>query len=359
MTMDFGPAALMGYDEDDLPAGNEQQMLAEILRRREAQEAEERNLLQGNLAQQQGDSGRLRSLAMLTSMGQNPLLRGLQREASQQGQQADARASQTAGRLAQVGAGGMDPMAGLIRLREMGLAKERLKQQGALGYGNLDVARGRLGLARDTAGTKAVDDAVDRETSLRKEVNSLPEVKEFKALDASYQTLKQVAADPSGPAGVTTIFSFMKMLDPGVSVMEGDVNLIRSSGGPAARYANIYESALTGNPLPESVRKDILRQAETIYQTKRQTYERAVKRYQGLATAAKVEPSRVVQVDDMPSGGGPATRGPASPTTAPAGGAVRVLINGKPLPRPVPREKLEGLRKAATSRGDTLEVQDG
>lgn len=200
---------------------------------------------------------------------------------------------------------GMDPATEELRRAGLDLAREkedRLARDAAEREERLrkeaeareEERKRKIAASAKGAKEKGERDSFTRETGLRKEFDSLPEVKEFRGMGSNYETLKQAAADPSGPAGITTIFSFMKMLDPGVAVMEGDVNLIRSSGGPAAKWANVYEQALTGNPIPENVRRDILKQADVVYRNKQGLYEKQRKRYEQIAKDGKVEPSRVV-----------------------------------------------------------------
>lgn len=122
--MEFNtPADLLDYED---PEVSEQQALIEILRGRQQQATQERAAMQANLGRQQGQAGQLRSAALLSSVGQNPLLRGFQQEASRQGQGMDAMAARTEGRL--MGGGGADPASALLRLR--GLKQAEAKEKG-------------------------------------------------------------------------------------------------------------------------------------------------------------------------------------------------------------------------------------
>jgi hypothetical protein len=154
------------------------------------------------------------------------------------------------------------------------------------------------------SGDKATQQRLENETGLRKEFNALPEVKEFSDISSSYGNLLGVAGDMSGPGAVATVFNFMKIIDPGVAVMQGDVDLIRNSGGKAAAFANLYDSVLNGNALSESVRKDLLRQATTIFKTRKQKYDALADQYKGIAEDTGVSPGRVV----LPRPGAGATR---------------------------------------------------
>lgn len=191
---------------------------------------------------------------------------------------------------------------GVARLALQSEAEKRRAEQGArqmalreeLGRGGLAVQRARLADAKAQREEKKGEKSLELETGLRKEFNALPEVKEFSGIATSYSNLLEAAKDSSGAGGISTIFNFMKMLDPGVAVMEGDVQLIRAAGGPAAKYANLYEQALTGNPLPEKVRNDLVRQATSIYGTRERQLARLRDQYLGIAERAGAAPERVL-----------------------------------------------------------------
>lgn len=167
------------------------------------------------------------------------------------------------------------------------------------------------------AGDKATQAKLENETGLRKEFNSLPEVKDFSTISNSYANLLSSASDMSGPGAIATIFNTMKVLDPGVAVMEGDVQLIRNSGGQAAKLAGLYESVLNGNPLPESVRRDLVRQATNIFNNRKKQYDALAEQYKVIAQSAGAEPTRVVV--PRPSVGGGRTTPNASMPTGPDG----------------------------------------
>lgn len=320
--------------------------LIEALLQQQAQQQEERTGLRNTLGRQQAQAGNLRTLSLLSSLGANPLLQGIRGASGEQGAQLEGLAARTEQRLATQGAG-MDPSS-LARLR---LSAERLKRQGNLDAQKLELARQNLarlqsqaGAAREQAGKKEAEQLITRETGLRKEFNALPEVTQFSGLATSYNNLVKSASDMSGPGGVATIFNFMKMLDPGVAVMEGDVQLIKNSGGKAAAFANLYEQALNGNPLPKSVRSDLVRQGSILYQGRKKQVDKLAEQYGGIAEQAGVAPARVViqrapDIDLSPPGSTPSAR------PAPASGPRIVSVKGMK-----PGELVASLKEGETVR---------
>lgn len=191
---------------------------------------------------------------------------------------------------------------GAERLRMQSEAEKRKAEQGSeslalkksLGTARLGLDRERLARDKMAAEEAKGNKAADTETGLRKEFNALPEVKEFSGIASAFSNLRAASKDMSGPGGIATIFNFMKMLDPGVAVMEGDVQLIRNSGGKAAAFANLYDQAIKGNPLSEEVRRDLVRQATGIYNTRKKQLDALQQQYTGIATQAGASPERVI-----------------------------------------------------------------
>lgn len=216
-------------------------------------------------AVQQEGARRGRVLEQLMQGRQQDFQRGQQEV--QQGFQAGQQQREIAARAAQ---------AGLDRnlTRELeGLKAQRAKEEA------------------EAKGKEAKDKAAG---DLRKELQAIPEVKSFFGeTEPSYKVFKQAIKGDSGSAGTTAIFTFMKLIDPGVAVMEGDVDRIRKAGGPAAAYADLYQYALTGNPLPAKVRKELEQQADMIYGVKEKAAVERIGQYRGLATEGGADPNRV------------------------------------------------------------------
>lgn len=81
----------------------------------------------------------------------------------------------------------------------------------------------------------------------------------FQEVRESYRRVN--AAQPSGPGDIALIFSYMKMLDPGSVVREGEFATAQNSAGVPSAIANIYNKALSGERLTEGQRKMFKAQA--------------------------------------------------------------------------------------------------
>ncbi len=106
---------------------DEAQAMLRAIQGQQADQSQQRADLQRLLGQQQQQAGGLRGLALVASLGNNPLLHGVRQTAEQQGMGLDNAAARTEARLASSKANALDPLR-LIALQQAGA---RLKQQAA------------------------------------------------------------------------------------------------------------------------------------------------------------------------------------------------------------------------------------
>lgn len=102
-------------------------------------------------------------------------------------------------------------------------------------------------------------------TSLRKEFLDRPQVKDFADIAAGYEKVQVAKSDPSPAGDISLIFGYMKMLDPGSVVREGEFATAQNAAGVPDRILNAYNSALNGTRLNPKQRKDFLNQARNVY----------------------------------------------------------------------------------------------
>lgn len=163
---------------------------------------------------------------------------------------------------------------------------------------------------------------------LRDEYNKASQ--NFVTIGDSYAQIKSVAKSPSAAGDLSLIFSYMKMLDPGSTVREGEFANAQNAGGIPDRLVAQYNKVLRGERLSEPQRKDFVSQAKTVYDSARARHEAGVKRrYQTLAEKNQLDPNSVVSDFDVPEETNP-TAG-AITATGPNGQKV-ILQNGKWVP---------------------------
>jgi len=108
------------------------------------------------------------------------------------------------------------------------------------------------------------------------------------------------------------IFNYMKVLDPGSTVREGEFATAQNAGGISDRVIAKYNNALRGERLAPDVRADFLNRSEMLYKQMERTHGQLREQYTGLAQRRGVDPKNVI-VDYMP-------QGQEQPATATGGG---------------------------------------
>ena len=168
----------------------------------------------------------------------------------------------------------------------------------------------------------AKPDGFDTETKLRgefsKQLGTFADVHDgYGRLIAATKQRQENPGSVSPASDISLVFGYMKMLDPGSVVREGEYATAKNAAGVPERVLNAYNKALTGEFLSDAQRRDFLGQASELYGTARKTAEGVAERYRNLATSYGADPSRAVYLPEMPT---PPKLGQQS--QAPAGGAA-------------------------------------
>lgn len=245
--------ATLTADPEDLDA----QALAEMLRAQQRDTASQRASLQDTLTRQQGQAGQLRGLNLLTSLGQNPLLRGIQASSGQQGAMLDGNAARTESRLAALGRGGGDPVSALLKLRAAGQRDEYID----IARDRLDAQKNRASAGAAAAGEKRQREAEKRiwdiQSQLRKEVLQSETGKKYLEAKTAYTSIEGFVKNPSPANDMAIVFAAMKALDPDSVVKEGEQVQVRNTTNLPGRLLNYLEKARTGQNFDAAQRAEI------------------------------------------------------------------------------------------------------
>jgi len=217
----------------------------------------------------------------------------------------------------------------------------------------------------------AATPAVVYPTDLREEWNALPGVKSFQSLAGAYGRI-QAAAGAGTPSGdVALIYNFMKLLDPGSTVMQGEIATASEAPGIENSILQLYNSAVEGQVLTDEKRREILDIANGTYKAAQQGYRGLRSQYEDTALDAGLDPAATltdyqyrptgsmnarVQRDPAQQRAAPTTTAPATqpttrPTTQPA---------AQPLPPTTPMPQLFNASPevAAAATAQKLTVQE-
>lgn len=182
-----------------------------------------------------------------------------------------------------------------------GLLTDQDKQQVELLVANQDVA-GLQKLKSDVLkrGRETSKTEFDQETKLRKEFDAAS--KDFvKVRDAHTRVLK-AAEDPSGAGDLALIFNFMKVLDPGSTVREGEFATAQNSAGIDQRLRSMYNQVVDGSRLGQEQRTDFVDRSGRLFAGQLENQKANEGRFKNLATRANIDPEDVVFEFRLPSG---------------------------------------------------------
>jgi hypothetical protein len=128
----------------------------------------------------------------------------------------------------------------------------------------------------------------------RKEFTGLQPVKDFSDVSFAYSRVVRSADDPSPAGDLALIFNFMKVLDPGSVVREGEFATAQNAGGVDERLRSIYNQVVDGTRLTETQRADFVDRAGRLYSGAQEQYKSIADQYINFATQAGLDPNLVI-----------------------------------------------------------------
>lgn len=130
------------------------------------------------------------------------------------------------------------------------------------------------------------------EEGLRGEVQKLS--KDFYQVRDAFSKVRGAAKNPSAAGDLSLIFGYMKMLDPGSTVREGEFANAENSGSVPERVRAQYNKAMRGERLADNMRRDFLERSEDIYKSQERIQKKIEEQYRALAERQGVSPENVI-----------------------------------------------------------------
>ena len=155
---------------------------------------------------------------------------------------------------------------------------------------------------------KTKTETFKRSTNLRKEYNRLGLTKNTASITQSFTKIQNLAeATQTGANDISLIFAYMKMLDPGSTVREGEQATARNSGAIPDAIKLQYNRLIGGADkiLPPETRRNFFKEAGRIYSGQLDLQGQIDTQYSELATRAGLDPVDVlsplkVEIRDLP-----------------------------------------------------------
>lgn len=145
-----------------------------------------------------------------------------------------------------------------------------------------------------TKGVRDQDVGFSREQGLRKEYSGGLEYKRYDDVRASYERVRASAQRDSGAGDLGLIFGFMKLLDPGSVVREGEFANAENTAGVPDRIRNLYNRIVSGDRLNQDQRQEFVSTAGDLYQQEANRLAGVNKRFSSIAESYQIDPGRVV-----------------------------------------------------------------
>jgi hypothetical protein len=132
------------------------------------------------------------------------------------------------------------------------------------------------------------------ETDLRREWSNSPVTKDSFKLTSAVAKVREAVEAGTPASDISLIFNYMKILDPGSVVREGEFATAQNAASVPDRVQNQYNRVLQGTRLSPRQRSDFLKSAESAFQGHLKTQKAIDNAFIRLATQRGANPSNVV-----------------------------------------------------------------
>jgi hypothetical protein len=155
------------------------------------------------------------------------------------------------------------------------------------------------------------------ETSLRKEFEGLPEIKNYKQAYPAFAAIKDAAQRNTTQSDINIVYGLAKLYDPTSVVREGEYATVANSPNIPERIKGYAQYLQGGGKLSPETKKQIMAEAEGRIGTYKTEADKARMSYEGIAKQRGMKPEAVFQaMGDSPVGVD------AAPKPNPGGNAV-------------------------------------
>lgn len=133
----------------------------------------------------------------------------------------------------------------------------------------------------------------DTTLKLRDKYNA--ESKDFVTIRDSYNRVQASSQNPSAAGDLALIFNYMKILDPGSVVREGEFATAQNAAGIPERVRAQYNKAIRGERLTDTTRNDFVSRAGDLFRAQQSEQQKINDNYSFLATSANIPKEFIVR----------------------------------------------------------------
>jgi hypothetical protein len=183
---------------------------------------------------------------------------------------------------------------------------------------------------------------------LRSAFQAEPTIKAANDIALGYARVQAGAGDRTPQGDIALLYGYMKMLDPGSVVREGEYATAAQAAGVPAQVLNLYNRVLQGYRLTPEQRTNMVHQAEAQGEHAHTLVRQTVARHSDYARRSGFDPADVVY-DPLDTFGGSAAR----PAGEPPGHAPDAAAGGA---RPSREQRIQQLKAQGVSRDEGIAI---
>ena len=135
---------------------------------------------------------------------------------------------------------------------------------------------------------------VAAELDLRKQFDSL--TAPYREVRDAYKRVEASAKNPSAAGDLALIFNYMKILDPGSTVREGEFATAQNAGSVPSQILAQYNKVVSGERLTDGMRGDFTSRAKSLFEAQADSYNKTAEQYRGYAKDYGYNPDRIAQL---------------------------------------------------------------
>lgn len=116
----------------------------------------------------------------------------------------------------------------------------------------------------------------------------------FVSVRDAHNRVEASAKDPSAAGDLALIFNFMKVLDPGSTVREGEFATAQNSAGVPSRLRAQFNATLNGKRLAKDQRADFLNRSRRLFKASENQFTKTSKQFENIARQNGIDPQNVM-----------------------------------------------------------------
>jgi hypothetical protein len=139
----------------------------------------------------------------------------------------------------------------------------------------------------------------------------------------AYGRIQASVSDPSPAGDLSLIFNYLKVLDPGSTVREGEYANVKNAGGIPDKIRNMYNRVMSGEALNQNQRNDFVNRANKLFKSAEAQQKKTTEEFSRLGKRNGIDPK--VFIRDTGLAGESSTKEDNGFVSTPGGNKFKVI----------------------------------